>query len=193
MRPLTNPTVLVACILACGGWVCQSNADNRCPGAVTCDVDVANACCPFGSTAWCDSCVTDAKDCTSEVRTCTDLARVLDCSFEAKITTTQCLSRASISGGTETWTIKASGSMTGCGEEVAFVAFDDKHVDASCGAWSEGVFGGCIPPDDAISTTSWSTTTSVEHETSNPLPIEVTVVRGHANVELARAAVTCAP
>ena len=41
--------VAIAIAIVAGGWVCQHSGDNPCPGALTCEIDVANVCCPFGS------------------------------------------------------------------------------------------------------------------------------------------------
>ena len=41
--PLHSQRALIA-----GGWVCEGKSENPCPGALTCDVDVADVCCPFG-------------------------------------------------------------------------------------------------------------------------------------------------
>src|SRR5688500_10217378 len=134
MRRFPN---LVACALLCGGWVCQSNADNRCPGALTCDIDVANVCCPFSATARCEACAPDRASCTGEVRPVPDLARVLECSFSAKIDTARCLGRASQPGGNQVWSIETSGQLTGCGEEVGFIMLGDANTTApTCGSWS---------------------------------------------------------
>jgi hypothetical protein len=91
----------------------------------------------------------------------------------------------------ESWTLEASGSLTGCGEEVALVSFDEENTAPSCGSWSSGVFGGCVPPEDAISTTTWSVTRTIEHAVDAG-PVEIKVVRGHGpNVVLAEAEASC--
>lgn len=191
-RPSVLPAVVA--VLLCGGWVCQSNADNRCPGALTCDFDVPNVCCPFGSAVWCGSCAPNADVCSGEVRACTDLARVLECSFSAKITTARCIGRATGADGVELWSIEASGQLTGCGEEVAFIAVDGERDDHSCGSWSRGVFGGCVPPDDDISTTHWSLARTFERRALDTEPLVIEVLRGHgAKPVLARAEITCVP
>jgi hypothetical protein len=194
LRRFISIPSIVACAVMCGGWVCQSNADNRCPGSLTCDVDVANVCCPFDSPVWCDGCTSDASGCSSDPRTCSDLARVLECSFSAKITQAQCVGPINEPDGTNTWTVEASGSLTGCGEEVAFLLVGNEFVDASCGAWSSGVYGGCIPPEDETSTTTWSLSQTIRRAEGTPTPTEVAVVRGHgAKPVLVRADLSCAP
>lgn len=191
MRHLPS-LLVIACVLATGGWVCQSNADNRCPGALTCDIDVANVCCPFGSSVWCGACAPDASGCTGETRTCSDLARVLECSFSAKIETSSCASRASQPDGRELWTIEATGTVTGCGEEVAFFGVDGVRTDVDCGPWSAGTFGGCIPPEDDTSTMSWTFMGTADRQAGDTTPVEIVVMRGHGTVPfLARAEVDC--
>lgn len=190
MRRRIDPALVAACVLLCGGWVCQSNADNRCPGALTCDVDVANVCCPFDSPVWCEHCVASGSGCTTEVRTCTDQARVLECSFEAKILSIQCVPSQLTP---ESWTVTASGTLTGCGEEVAFITVAGKHVDVSCGSWSDGVYTGCIPPEDGTSTTNWSISQTIQRTRTDTGPVEVDVVRGHADVLLASMTAACTP
>lgn len=181
------------CALLCGGWVCQSSAENRCPGAVTCDIEIANVCCPFGSTAWCGACTSDSEGCPSEIRACTDLARVLECSFSAKITTARCSGRSSGPAGTELWTLEVSGLLTGCGEEVAFISVDNNQIEGECGSWDSGVFGGCIPPDDDLSSTHWSLVRTIARDPQDTAPVEVLVSRGHADVTLTTASIECAP
>lgn len=191
MRRFPDALSIVACALLGGGWVCTSDADNRCPGALTCDIDVANVCCPLGSPVWCGACTEDESGCVEEPRTCSDLARVLECSFSATIETARCTGRASESSGVEVWTVEVSGRLTGCGEEVAYISVGDVLVNDECGSWGTGVFGGCIPPDDALSTTSWSFTRTFERAQGDPEPLPVRISRAHADVTLATATITC--
>jgi hypothetical protein len=118
---------------------------------------------------------------------------VLECSFSATITTARCVSRSSAPSGADRWTIEVAGQLTGCGEEVAFVALDDEAAVDSCGSWDGGVFGGCIPPDDNLSDTSWSVTRTIERPSNDTPPVSILVWRGHANVTLATSSVSCVP
>jgi hypothetical protein len=119
---------------------------------------------------------------------------VLECSFSAKITTARCVGRATGADGLELWSIEASGQLTGCGEEVAFISVDGERNGHSCGSWSSGVFDGCVPPDDEISTTTWSLSRTLERAAGDTAPVEVSVLRGHgAKPVLDRALITCVP
>lgn len=119
---------------------------------------------------------------------------MLECSFSGKITTARCVGRATGADGLELWSIEASGQLTGCGEEVAVISVDGEWNDGSCGSWSTGVFGGCVPPDDDISTTTWSLARTVERRTLDTEPVVVEVLRGHgAKPVLAEAEITCVP
>jgi hypothetical protein len=194
MRRLVDRTLAaVTLALLAGGWVCQSNVDNRCPGALTCEIEVANVCCPFESSKWCGSCVAAGTMCTQPPHICLDESRVLDCSFSAKIQTAQCINPVSGSEGV-TWTLQASGTIDGCGQETAFVSVAGQVSDVSCGSWSVGVYGGCIPTEAAMSTTTWLANQAVFLPAGQGAQVAIEIKRAHgANPVLARQMIACGP
>lgn len=149
--------VTIACVLASGGWVCDNSVDNRCPGAVTCDIEIANVCCPLGSVDWCDGCSTNGCG-TRQSHYCDDKARILDCSFNATIASATCDSPASTAHGIQ-YALHLSGTLSGCGQEgVQFVVAPDEATGAStsCGSWEEGVFGGCVSSSPETTTSHFA-------------------------------------
>ena len=186
--------VAIAGVLLTAGWVCQSNADNRCPGALTCDINVANVCCPFGSAAWCDGCVADGSGCHTEAYACSDESRVLECAFSATVSDVQCGDPTPGDNNTIIWSLHGTGTIDGCGQETAFVTTSVSNANVDCGSWSTGVFGGCIPPSDDVSTTTWTLEQPVQLARGQGQTEVVQVLRGHgANPILAQAQVDCGP
>src|SRR5262245_61084595 len=98
----------IVAVLATGGWVCQSNVDNRCPGALTCSIEVSTVCCPFGSATWCGECTSGPTSCRGDKYTCTDDSIVLPCSFAATIDSLTCGDPV-VEPELVRWSLKASG------------------------------------------------------------------------------------
>jgi hypothetical protein len=172
--------VFGALVLALGGWVCQSNVDDRCPGANTCDIEIANVCCPYGSGGYCDgTCTDDLSKCADTPHVCLDESRVLDCSFEATIESATC---EGLFGEAAHWRLRAKGTLTGCGQETVFFK-DNASAPASmdCGSWSDGVFGGCIPPSPSTSSTTWTYERDSTAANANVASTTLTLVRAHGN------------
>ena len=166
---------LFALVLACGGWVCNSAADDPCPGANTCALDVGTACCPFGEALYCGQCAASADSCLDQVYACRDDSRLLDCSFDATIEVAEC---TSLPNGA--FRVRASGKLSGCGQELVELVIDNPlTTDLACGDWQAGTFGGCTPQEDAITTTSWTLDATIQ---LGPQPPNLTLVRAHGNL-----------
>jgi len=176
--------LLLGCVLllALGGWVCQSNVDDRCPGANTCDIEVANVCCPYGSGGWCDgTCTDDITKCTDNAHYCVDDSRVLDCPFEATIESATCEGPTSDVGGTR-WRLTAKGTLMGCGQETVFLKdVYSTSGQLDCGLWDDGVFGGCIPPSASTSSTTWTYRRDAAANTPPAASTTISLVRAHGN------------
>lgn len=156
--------IALACALATGGWVCEGDVANRCPGALTCDIDVANVCCPIGSGQWCDGC---SSSCPGDGVQCVDEAQILDCSFNATIDAATCGNPVSTPQGV-LYTLSLTGTLSGCGQEsVLFVSPDGNEPDVDCGSWDMGVYGGCVSPSRDVTTTHWTFTQTVPDGTGN--------------------------
>jgi hypothetical protein len=113
------------------------------------------------------------------VYVCSDESRVLDCAFEATIESATCDGPLSGTDGAR-WHLVAKGTLTGCGQETVF--FKDAletRPDVDCGSWSDGVFGGCIPPSASTSSTTWTYQRDSSANSASAASTTLTLVRAH--------------
>lgn len=179
----------LALALALGGWVCNRDGDNPCTGANTCDTDIGVACCPLGVASWCGGCHADVGECSEHAYSCRDESTILDCSFDALVMATTC--EAGNENGMPVWHVVANGTLSGCGGETVLFVVGDQLVTSGfdCGAWTPGLFGGCVPDADATSQTTYAIDTIVPASANNAV---FALVRAHGDTPpIAAAALTC--
>jgi hypothetical protein len=153
MRPSRD--LLIAVALASGGWLCEGQHDDPCPGALTCPLDVADVCCPFEAPQWCDGrCIVASDPCEKPSYSCLDATTLGACDVTATIESATCTQD---DASASTWTVAITGTLSGCGQEEVFALFDGANPADSyaCGTWDEGVFGGCVPGTDATTATTF--------------------------------------
>lgn len=171
----------LAIALATGGWVCQGSDDNPCPGALSCAVDVANVCCPFGRPFACDGTCTQVPCAQSETTyACVDpIEPDPTCPLTATVDSATCSDPIDGPQGID-WHVRASGTVSGCGSEGIYIGGSSglAYSGHTCGNWKTGMFDqSCF----GMGNTTWTIDQVAVVVVGTPT-IDVTVRTGAGNV-----------